>query len=369
MKKTVLMLLFLFLFSLNANADIANPRIKTACIDKTGKIVVCPKDNIQSNEVSLTPYRELVITKDECISQFEKKIEKANKENKYPNELIIQKSACRDKYIWGAKDKEDKVVIQPQFDLLLNFSEGLAGACQNGKCGYIDEKGKWAIEPQNISFMCYSANPHNEYWHNYKCRGSSNFSEGLAAVFYENGTKSGYIDKKGKIVIKDLSGNLGTFSQDLAPAMEKEHYRYGYINKKGEFVIKPQFYEAYPFNKNGIARVKIDKSPKELNVEYKESVEQYTKFINKRLNEAKTKEEKQKLKKNLDDFKKYSKQEYNIKSYSGFMGDYAYADLIIDNDKTQKNSQTSIIFSIVLFFLIVIAGVSIKRTVKNNAEH
>ena len=366
MKKTVLILLFLSLFSLNVNADIINPRIKTACIDKTGKIVVCPKDNIQSNEVSLTPYRELVMTKDECISQFEEKIEKANKENKYPNELKIQQANCHDKYLMGFKDKDGKIVIKPQYDLLLNYSEGLAGACLNGKCGYIDEKGKWAIEPQDISFMCYSQRNDGVYWHNYKCKGSSQFSEGLASVRYDNNTKSGYIDKKGKVVLENIESG-GAFSQGLAPARKENLF--GYINKKGEFIIKPQFYEAGSFDKEGFARVKIDKSPKELNIEYKESVEQYTKFINERINEAKTKEEKQKLKKNLEDFKKYSKQDYNIKSDNGFMDNYAYGDIVINNDKPHEAERTGIIFSIALFFLIVVAGVSIKRTVKNNAEH
>jgi hypothetical protein len=58
------------------------------------------------------------------------------------------------------------------------FSEGLLPAKgDNGKVGFLDKAGKWAILPQYI--------------------GASNFSDGLAIIGEEN-SQSGYIDKSGK---------------------------------------------------------------------------------------------------------------------------------------------------------------------------
>ena len=54
------------------------------------------------------------------------------------------------------------MVIEPQFDLALSFSEGLAVVRIKGKFGFIDSLGKMAIEPQFD-------------W-------ALSFSEGLAAV-------------------------------------------------------------------------------------------------------------------------------------------------------------------------------------------
>lgn len=82
-------------------------------------------------------------------------------------------------------DKTGKIVIEPQFDKVQNFSEGLAAVNTIQKAlfnfnqwGYIDRKGNMVIESQFSEVF--------------------SFRHGLALV--STGTGHGYIDKKGKYV-------------------------------------------------------------------------------------------------------------------------------------------------------------------------
>jgi len=49
---------------------------------------------------------------------------------------------------WGIKDGEGNIVVPPTFDQIYGFDErGRASATMKGKCGVIDESGRWIIEP------------------------------------------------------------------------------------------------------------------------------------------------------------------------------------------------------------------------------
>ena len=52
---------------------------------------------------------------------------------------------------WGYIDKTGKYVVNPQFDEVWSFSEGLAGVIigdwKTSKWGYIDKTGKYIWEP------------------------------------------------------------------------------------------------------------------------------------------------------------------------------------------------------------------------------
>ena len=106
----------------------------------------------------------------------------------------------------GYQDAEGKVLVKPMFKIVYVFSEGLAGVCpkQDGLCGYINERGKLVIK-----------------W--YQC--NDKFSEGLAVIC------------------------IG----------DTDYYKYGYINKKGKYVIRPQYSNASAF-RNGIAEVTVQRS-------------------------------------------------------------------------------------------------------------
>jgi hypothetical protein len=170
-----------------------------------------------------------------------------------------------DKY--GFVDKTGKTVIQPQFSAADDFCEDLAAVEQNGKWGFIDKTGKWAIQPQFDNVL--------------------RFSEGLALI--KSDKKFGVIDKTGKVIFwlkKDIKDFNTHFSEGLLAAAvfqksmlskrdrntnklliwgdlnDDDEYskyrdftgetvkRWGFLNKKGEWEIEPQFYYISALNFN-----------------------------------------------------------------------------------------------------------------------
>ena len=122
-----------------------------------------------------------------------------------------------------------------------DFHDGLAVFEKDFNFGYVDTNGNIVIQPEY--FMAYD------------------FSEGLAAVANEN-DKHGFIDKNGNLVIPFMfEHNIdGTylyqgFSNGLAAVCIDD--KFGYINTDGDFVIEPKFYFAGRFN-DGIALVIVD---------------------------------------------------------------------------------------------------------------
>lgn len=80
---------------------------------------------------------------------------------------------------WGAYDKKGNLIIEPQFDGLWHFYEGVANFSLKEKYGFVNKKGEIVIDP--------------------KFDYASQFNNGLAYVELEG--KAGFIDKKGIIVI------------------------------------------------------------------------------------------------------------------------------------------------------------------------
>lgn len=155
-----------------------------------------------------------------------------------PEEIKLYPVMVDDKY--GYIDETGKVVIEPQFDIAMPFSEGLAPVSDYllVNWGYIDKTGTFVIKPQ---FVLAEA-----------------FSDGLASVMI--GNKGGYIDKTGKFVINPQFDFAGKFSEGLAVVGFSGNFgdNFGYIDKTGRFVIKPQFEAAYNFNE-GLAPVKTNR--------------------------------------------------------------------------------------------------------------
>ena len=149
-------------------------------------------------------------------------------------------------------DTTGAIVIEPRFASAQIFSNGLAGvrlgdaaedpatpyfARKKRKLGYIDYDGKMAIRPQFDD-------------------GSPFYDEDLAQVEKDNAR--GYIDRKGRLVIK-LSGDClrSQFSEGMAVVALKRSHKKGYIDKTGDFVIAPQFQDAFGFSE-GLAAVEVD---------------------------------------------------------------------------------------------------------------
>jgi len=147
----------------------------------------------------------------------------------------------------GFIDQSGKVRIRPQFDVGWfaeeDFIDGLSPARKGESWGFIDESGKWAIEPL--------------YWR------VEPFSEGLAAVTHPlrgYAFALGYVDRYGAEVIKlpaDIASS-GTFSEGLAAVRERaDHAESGYIDRTGAVAIPFQFARGGPF-REGLAAVFFD---------------------------------------------------------------------------------------------------------------
>jgi hypothetical protein len=82
------------------------------------------------------------------------------------------------------------------------------------------------------------------------------FYEGLAAA--RVGERWGFIDKLGKYVVNPQFDKVGYFNEGLAPVRvgDDETGKWGYVDKSGRYAINPRWDDASEFNK-GISTVRI----------------------------------------------------------------------------------------------------------------
>jgi hypothetical protein len=118
------------------------------------------------------------------------------------------------------------------FEAMYPFHEKLARVVKNGKTGFIDESGNWAIAPrfqadQNTSLPTYRDD------------GNLNFHEGAAVI--QVGKKYRFINKAGKFITGDFD-SVDVFNRGAA--IVSLNGKYGLIDKQGKFIIQPQFAEA-----------------------------------------------------------------------------------------------------------------------------
>lgn len=135
---------------------------------------------------------------------------------------------------WGYMDSRANIVIKPQFEDAFSFSEGLARVVVNNKAGFIDKSGKFVINPT------------------FEDVGS--FSDGLAFVRVDR--KYGFIGRDGKIAIPPEYDEVSPFSEGLA--LVRTGKKFGYVDRNGSVIVSPQFDQAFPFSE-GLAGVKIEK--------------------------------------------------------------------------------------------------------------
>lgn len=167
----------------------------------------------------------------------------------------------------GYMDRAGKIVLDPKYDGVAYFSEGLARVSVGHDTiftagfsqGFIDEAGKVVITPQ---------------WDV-----ASYFSEGLAAVGFDQtkqefkiGNKTyytsashtwyrwGFINKKGEMVIQPKFSDISEFRDGVAVAEISimSEWKQGYIDTNGEWVIPPKFDDANQFSSEGLARVFVN---------------------------------------------------------------------------------------------------------------
>ena len=181
---------------------------------------------------------------------------------------------------YGLKNEKGDIILAPHYQMIEEFSGGLALVKLNDRYGYINKAGKLVIPIQYKEAGFFKEGlatfrvdslygfidttgtivlPAKYYYAEF-------FSDGLAYIengeLYKTGFFWGFIDKKGKIIIR----NKGFFPhasyfQDGMTVIDTRDSRggegdghYGYMNKTGKVVIGMNYWDAYPFTE-GVAFV------------------------------------------------------------------------------------------------------------------
>lgn len=142
------------------------------------------------------------------------------------------------------------------------FSQGLLAAKCNEKYGYFNEHGKLVIpfsyciagdfregmapvavknlsdKKDSIYYEHFYINTKGDKVFQSNFKDSYSFSEGIAAVQFENG-KWGWIDKKGKTMFQAYFDECKSFSEGFASF--KLDRKWGLINSKGKIILKPSY--------------------------------------------------------------------------------------------------------------------------------
>ncbi len=141
---------------------------------------------------------------------------------------------------YGYEDSKGNVVIKPIYELAYDFNDGLASIvilddAGNRKYGVIDTKGNYIAMPE------------------YAWAGS--YSNGLIPVMKDG--MVGYLDGEGKIAIPLKYRKAGNFNSGLAPVLNEEGTKWGYINVNGSMVVPYSYTDCTEFME-GVACVQIN---------------------------------------------------------------------------------------------------------------
>lgn len=136
---------------------------------------------------------------------------------------------------YGCIDTEGKVVIEPVYDFLGVFSEGLVYFRRGDQRGYLNTRGEVVIEVDSDAYL-------------------RSFHNGLSCIEVET-NRYGYINTKGEIAIPAGFRNASDFSEGLA-AVELQDETKGWIRPDGSFAIEPKYLSAGDFQ-NGIATAAV----------------------------------------------------------------------------------------------------------------
>ncbi len=183
---------------------------------------------------------------------------------------------------FGYIDRTGKIAIGPKFDRAENFSEGLATVAIGGKDGCIDKAGKLVIPARFDDIRVFQSGSAEvsiggvrgviDRSGNFTAHPTS--SNSVAAVpittaqsnsdeliSFEQNNRYGYMDRKGKVIVRPKFDDVGGFSEGLAWVIINK--KLGYIDKTGKVKITPRFYDS-PFTSSrsdfdgGLARVCLD---------------------------------------------------------------------------------------------------------------
>lgn len=137
---------------------------------------------------------------------------------------------------------EFKAAVQ-QYDIVQNYSDGMAAVCRGGNWGYIDAQGREVV-PCQFSRVFDLDNERDDYGFFRDNGYIRNYHEGMVAVAketsgakanYDRQLKWGFMDRSGRLVVDYIYDNVYDFSEGLAYVMSEDFT--GFIDKAGQRVI------------------------------------------------------------------------------------------------------------------------------------
>jgi hypothetical protein len=167
---------------------------------------------------------------------------------------------------WGFIELKGHVIIEPKFDLAFNFHENRAYVEMGNKSTYIDGTGT-PVLPELMTDIDFT---YNEGLTGFKKNGKigfmdrsgieiipakfdnpdfTQFSEGLVKVAVKDakgGLKWGFADKTGNVVIPMQFQSVKDFHYGVAVAQQDG--KFGVINTKGAWIVKPVYEEALGYS-------------------------------------------------------------------------------------------------------------------------
>jgi len=184
--------------------------------------------------------------------------------------------------LWGYVDRKGDFTIEPRFAEAGDFHDGLAAVLVpnggRGAWGFIDHAGRYAVEPR-FDWASAFVRGFAHVGRRSGCPGCAvdkfqlvdrtgrsitadeldgigDMTEGLAWIL--SGSKVGYIDSTGRVVVKPTYDGHTTndFSEGRAHVQTSDG-KHGFIDKTGTLVVPARFTGAAPF-KGGRARVWTD---------------------------------------------------------------------------------------------------------------
>ncbi|WP_459195661.1 WG repeat-containing protein [Wukongibacter baidiensis] len=210
-------------------------------ITKANNEIIVLDEPIKSIDGSIFVPIKLMIESIGLEFNFDKKSKTIEISDKESDVYIIE---VNNKYGYISSDGE--IIIEPIYDDVSDFYEGLAAVKQNGKYGYIDKSGKVIIP--------------------YQFDRASRFSEGYAKVWVDKAKKTiSFIDRTGDIKFnierrdirklgRDTIFDAVDYVKDGIVYVEGEK-KVRYINTKGEDIITlPENSYGFPFSE-GLALV------------------------------------------------------------------------------------------------------------------
>lgn len=121
--------------------------------------------------------------------------------------------------LYGILNQEGKEILEPKFEEIRDYSEGLIAVKKDDKWGFVDEWGDIVID--------------------FKFKSVGDFNDRLAPVKQDE--LFGFINKKGEFIIKPQFERASIFHNSYALASKNK--KWGIIDKKGNFIIQPIYNE------------------------------------------------------------------------------------------------------------------------------